>query len=266
MTSQVIKADMEKIKVDYLFEDAVARVILDDGKANILDSIMMKEITDFLESLKGNQDIKLITFEGAGGNFSYGASVAEHTKERAAEMLEGFHQMFFTLIGLHTPTLAKLSGQCLGGGFELPLACNFVFADRTAKIGQPEIILGVFAPPASVMLPLKIGSARADELLITGRIISADEAKSMGLINEVFDDKPAMDTATDEWISKNILRKSASSLRYATKAARASFDFFMLKHLPLFAEMYVKEMMETHDANEGINAFLEKRKPVWKNC
>ncbi|MFH1296718.1 MAG: enoyl-CoA hydratase-related protein [Bacteroidota bacterium] len=257
---------MKKIKVEYLYENTVARVVLDDGKANILDGIMMGEITEFLVSLKNKNDIKLVTFEGAGNNFSYGASVAEHTKEKAAEMLEGFHQMFFALIDLHVPTLAKLSGQCLGGGFELPLACNFIFADKSARIGQPEIILGVFAPPASVMLPLKVGNARADELLITGKIISADEAKSMGLVNEVFEDKEAMDAATDEWIRKNILGKSASSLRYATRAARASFDFFMLKYLPLFADMYVKEMMETHDANEGINAFLEKRKPVWKNC
>lgn len=257
---------MEKIKVEYRFDNSVVRVILDDGKANILDAVMMKEITDLLVSLKRNSEVKLIAFEGAGGNFSYGASVAEHTKERAEEMLEGFHQMFFTLIDLHIPTMAKVSGQCLGGGFELPLACNFIFADQTARIGQPEIILGVFAPPASVMLPLKVGNARAEDLLVTGRIITAEEAKAMGLVNEVFEDKAAMDAATDEWIGKHIVKKSASSLRFATRAARASFDFFMLKHLPAFKEMYVKELMETHDANEGIQAFLERRKPVWKNC
>jgi cyclohexa-1,5-dienecarbonyl-CoA hydratase len=257
---------MQKIKVEFLYDDTVARVILDDGKANILDAIMMGEITAFLTSLKSKKNIKLITFEGAGNNFSYGASVAEHTKDKAAAMLEGFHEMFFTLIELHIPTMAKLSGQCLGGGFELPLACNFIFADKSAKIGQPEIILGVFAPPASVMLPLKVGNVKAEELLITGKIISAEEAKTIGLINEIFDDKAAMEIATDEWIRKNILGKSASALRFATKAARASFDFFMLKNLPDFAGMYVKEMMETHDANEGINAFIEKRKPVWKNC
>jgi len=257
---------MQKIRIEYLYEDTVARVSLDDGKANILDAIMMREITEFLVSLKNKNNIKLVTFEGGGNNFSYGASVAEHTKDKAAEMLEGFHKMFFTLVDLHIPTLAKISGQCLGGGFELPLACNFIFADKSAKIGQPEIILGVFAPPASVMLPMKVGNARAEELLITGKIISADEAKSMGLINEVFEDKAAMETATNDWIKKNILGKSASSLRFATKAARASFDFFMLKHLPYFFELYIKELMETHDANEGINAFLEKRKPIWRNC
>jgi cyclohexa-1,5-dienecarbonyl-CoA hydratase len=256
---------MQKIKVEFQYEDSVARVILDDGKANILDAVMMTEITEFLSSLKNRKEIKLVTFEGNGGNFSYGASVTEHTKDKAPAMLECFHKMFFTLIDLHIPTLAKLSGQCLGGGFELPLACNFIFADRSAKIGQPEIVLGVFAPPASVMLPLKIGAAKAEELLITGKIITAEEAKSIGLINEVFDDAQAMETFTQEWIRKNILGKSASSLRYATRAARASFDYLMLKHLPAFTEMYVKELMETHDGNEGINAFLEKRKPEWKN-
>lgn len=256
---------MEKINVEFVFNNSVAKVVLNDGKANILDRIMMSGITEFLVSLKANKDIKLITFEGAGNNFSYGASVAEHTKDQAAAMLEGFHRMFYLLMELHIPTLAKISGQCLGGGFELPLMCNFIFADKTAKMGQPEVILGVFAPPASIMLPLKVGNARAEELLITGKIISAEEGKSIGLINEVFEDKAALDTASDEWIKKNILGKSASSLRFATRAARASFDFFMQKHLPAFSEMYLKEMMKTHDANEGINAFIEKRKAEWKN-
>ena len=257
---------MQKIKVEFLYDDTVARVILDDGKANILDAIMMGEITAFLTSLKSKKNIKLITFEGAGNNFSYGASVAEHTKDKAAAMLEGFHEMFFTLIELHIPTMAKLSGQCLGGGFELPLACNFIFADKSAKIGQPEIILGVFAPPASVIMPMKIGQAKADELLLTGRVISAVEAKASGLVNEVFADKESMDLAVDAWISKQILGKSASSLRFANKAARANFNAILQKNLDYLKGVYVDELMETHDANEGINAFMEKRKPTWKNC
>lgn len=257
---------MEKIRVEFLYDGTVARVVLDDGKSNILDAVMMSEIEDFLGSLQNLKEVRLITFEGAGGNFSYGASVAEHTKERAPAMLGSFHRMFYTLADLHIPTLAKLSGQCLGGGFELPLACNFIFADRTAKMGQPEILLGVFAPPASVILPLKVGAAKAEELLITGRIIPADEAKSLGLVNEVFDDAAAMEDFTSEWIGKNILRKSASSLRYATRAARISFDHLMKKNLPLLEEMYLNELMKTHDANEGIISFLEKRKPEWKNC
>ena len=256
---------MEKIKVEYTHDNSVARVILDDGKGNVLDNIMMNEMITLLDSFKNMKDIKMITFEGAGNNFSYGASVEEHTKDKAAAMLDSFHKMFYTIIGLHIPTLAKISGQCLGGGFELPLVCNFIFADKSAKVGQPEILLGVFAPPASVMLPLKIGLARAEELLITGRIIGAEEGKAMGLINDVFEDKDQMETALDTWIRKNICGKSASSLKYAVRAARASFDFFLQRNLPLYTDMFIKELMETEDANEGINSFLEKRKPIWKN-
>jgi cyclohexa-1,5-dienecarbonyl-CoA hydratase len=256
---------MQKIEVKYLYENTVARVILNDGKGNVLDSIMMNDLNGLLASFKDKNDLKLITFEGAGKNFSFGASVEEHTKDKAAEMLENFHRIFYNLMDLHIPALAKISGQCLGGGFELPLACNFIFADKSAKVGQPEILLGVFAPPASIMLPLKIGNARAEELLITGKVITAEEGKAMGLINEVFDDRESMETATDVWITNNIIGKSASSIRYATRAARASFDFFMQKNLPAFTELFIKGLMETSDANEGINSFLEKRKPHWKN-
>ncbi len=256
---------MEKIKVVYTHDDSVARIFLDDGKGNVLDNIMMTELISLLSSFKTNKDIKLITFEGAGNNFSYGASVEEHTKDKAAAMLESFHKLFYTIIDLHIPTMARISGQCLGGGFELPLVCNFIFADKTAKVGQPEILLGVFAPPASVMLPLKIGHARAEELLLTGKIIGADEAKAIGLFNDVFEDRDTMDTALDTWIRKNICGKSASSLKYAVKAARSSFDFFMQRNLPVYTNMFINELMETEDANEGINSFIEKRKPLWTN-
>jgi len=256
---------MQKIKVEYLYENAVARIILDDGKGNVLDSIMMNDLNGLLNEFKSKNDLKLITFEGAGKNFSFGASVEEHTKDKAAQMLESFHQIFLTLIELNIPTLSKISGQSLGGGFELCLMCNFIFADETAKVGQPEIMLGVFAPPASIMLPLKIGNAKSDELLITGKIITAEEAKNIGLFNKVFEDKAMMEEAVDEWIQKNILGKSASSLRYATRVARASFNYFMLKNIPTFTDIFIKELMETNDANEGINSFMEKRKAVWKN-
>lgn len=256
---------MQKVKVNYLFEDSVARIILDDGKSNILDIQMMTELTGLLASLKNTPDIKLITFEGAGKNFSFGASVAEHTEELSEKMLKTFHGLFYAIMELNIPTLAKISGNCLGGGFELPLVCNFIFADKTARIGQPEIILGVFAPPASIILPMKVGYLKAEELLLTGKIIGAVEAKDMGLVNEVFEDKENMEQATGEWIKKYILPKSAASLRYAVRAVRLAFNRTMKKSIPVLSEMYNNELMKSVDANEGIKSFLEKRKPVWKN-
>lgn len=256
---------MQKIKVDYTHSNSVARIILDDGKGNILDKIMMSELNELLDSFAEKKDLKLITIEGAGKHFSFGASVEEHTKENAAEMLEQFHKIFYSIIELSVPALVKISGQCLGGGLELALACNFIFADKSAKLGQPEILLGVFAPPASLLLPMKIGNALAEELLITGKSITAEEGKNIGLINEVFESREEMDKTLDEWIDKNILGKSASSLRFAVKAARSSFNKKIEEMLPRLEDMYLNSLMETEDANEGINSFLEKRKPVWKN-
>ncbi len=256
---------MQKIKIEYTHNDSVARIILDDGKGNILDSIMISELLELLNSFRNRNEIKLITFEGAGKHFSFGASVEEHKKEKVSQMLKEFHQLFYTISDLGIPTLAKISGQCLGGGLELALICNFLFADQSAKLGQPEIILGVFAPPASVLLHLKIGNAKAEELLLTGKAISAEDGKSFGLLNEVFEDKDKLSLGADKWIEEFILPKSASSLRYAVKASRKIFNHLLYRMLPELEDFYVNGLMNSADANEGINSFLEKRKPVWKN-
>ncbi len=256
---------MEKLKLEYSHDGAVANILLDDGKGNVLDNVMMLEMLDLFAEFKMNKDIKLITFQGEGRHFSFGASVPEHTKEFAEMMLKTFHKIFFEIIELSIPTMAKISGQCLGGGMELALACNFMFADKTAVLAQPEIILGVFPPPASIMLPLKIGNARAEEILLTGRNINADEGERIGLLNKVFEDKNSLNEGADEWINKNITPKSASSLKYGVMATRATFNYIMSNKLPYLEHLYVGQLMETNDANEGINSFLEKRKPVWKN-
>lgn len=257
---------MEKIKLNYAFDGSVARIILDDGKGNVLDSIMMNELLTSFDEIKQNNNIKLITFEGAGKHFSFGASVEEHTKENCGSMLKSFHQLFYNIVNMSIPTMAKISGQCLGGGMELALVCNFLFADKSAMMGQPEIMLGVYAPPASLLLPMKIASVRAEELLITGASISAEKAKEYGIINDVFDDKDSMNSFIDEWITKNIIPKSASSLRYAVRVARINFKETILTKLPRLEKIYNDELMETNDANEGINSFIKKRKPIWKNC
>jgi len=256
---------MEKVKVEYLHDTSVARVILNAPKGNVMDLIMMQDLQELFNEFETMNDLKLITFEGEGSHFSFGASVEEHRKELAGKMLQNFHSLFYSLINLSIPTAAKVWGQCLGGAMELCLMCNFIFADRTAKFGQPEIVLGVFPPPASLLLPMKIGSARAEELLITGKTISADEAKVSGFVNEVFNDHDSLSAWVDEFIRNYILPKSASSLRYAVKAARKVFNEVLLNELKNLENIYVNEMMETTDSNEGIISFLEKRKPIWKN-
>lgn len=256
---------MKKIRVSYSYDNSIATVQLNDSKGNVLDHIMMEEIQAQLDEWTSDNNLKLIIFEGNGKHFSFGASVEEHQKEFAAAMLRAFHKLFFSLRELSIPTLAKISGQCLGGGMELALMCNFLFADQTAKFGQPEILLGVFPPPASILLPEKIGLARAEEWLITGRTVPADEAFRIGLVTYLYADRSEMDQQTSEWIEQQIIPKSASSLRYAVKAVRVKFNHVIGNFLPALENMYVTRLMETHDANEGISSFLEKRKPNWSN-
>jgi cyclohexa-1,5-dienecarbonyl-CoA hydratase len=161
--------------------------------------------------------------------------------------------------------MALVSGQCLGGGMELAIFCNFLFLDETAQMGQPEIMLGVFAPPASLILPMKVGQTKADDLLLTGRSMKTKEVMQSGLGTKLFDDRQALMDGADAWVEKHILLKSASSLRFANRSARTVFNKTLSATLDELAEIYTTKLMETHDANEGINSFLEKRKPDWKN-
>ena len=255
----------DKILTDSLFDGQVIRLTLNAPKANVLDSIMMSELKAAFDDLRGQPQVKLVQFVGAGDHFCYGASVPEHTRENAPQMLEQFHSLFYALADLAIPTAALISGNCLGGGMELALMCNFIFADRTARLGQPEINLGVFPPPASLLLPMKIGQAKADDIILTGRMLSADESVSMGLVTQLFDDRESLVAGVDKWTERHILPKSATSLKFTVQAARWQFNRELRKRLDKLQKFYVDELMASHDANEGITAFLEKRKPHWEN-
>lgn len=246
-------------------EGAVFKIILNSPKANIMEAAMLGEISAALDGLEGGKDVKLVVFEGAGKHFSFGASVQEHTKDKAAMMLKAFHAVFYQLVRLAVPTMAVVRGQCLGGGMELALFCNFIVADRTAMFGQPEIVLGVFPPPASVMLPRKVGQAHADDLVLTGRSIDALEAHRISLVNILADEGQDAWAVASQWITTHVLPKSASCLRVANRAVRKDFFRRVWEDFPRMESLYLKDLMEGHDANEGINAFLEKRKPEWRN-
>lgn len=257
--------DYRLITCESLFDGAVRKIVLNSPKANILEAAMLTEINSALDAFKAERGLKVIVFEGTGKHFSFGASVPEHTKDKAAMMLRTFHAMFFKLVELAVPTMAIVRGQCLGGGMELALFCNVIVADGTAVFGQPEIVLGVFPPPASVMLPRKVGQANADDLALTGRSIGATEAQRIGLVNLLAEEGSDAWNVASAWIEKHILPKSAACLRIANQAVRMDFFRRILEDLPRMEALYLKELMESHDANEGINAFLAKRKPVWRN-
>ena len=256
---------MEKVLCEKLFDNQVWKIILNDPKGNVVDSIMLRGFQAILDEASKEKHCKLLIFQGAGNHFSFGVSVEEHKAELAAEMLASFHDFFIRLSELAIPVCSLISGQCLGGGLEIASFAHFVFADETARLGQPEIVLAVIAPPGSVILPLKIGHTHAENILLTGRSITAQEAKQMGLVLEVYPDKDTMETRVNEWIQQHILPKSAVALKVATKVVRKRFNERLKEDLRFYESIYMNELMKSHDGKEGLNSFLEKRKPVWKD-
>lgn len=251
-----------KIKLESRFDGQVTTITLNNGKGNIVDKGMMTELICAIDYAAEDNRTKAIVFTGSDDHFSFGASVPEHQKDQAAEMLSTFHSMFRHLIDASIPTIALVRGQCLGGGMELAAFCNWIIAAENAHFGQPEIGLSVFAPVASLLLPRLVGQSAADDLLLAGHFIPASRAREIGLIHSVSAD-PSRDV--DLLLEQHILPKSAKALRLAVKAARYQFNQAFLRDIQVLESIYVNELMITHDANEGIAAFMEKRKPVWKN-
>ena len=223
---------------------------------------MLGELREALSSIGDGTTFLIIDSEGEKA-FSAGASVQDHLGDRVSAMLGEFHDCFRILNRLDLITIALVRGVALGGGCELALACDFVLASDRARFGQPEINLGVFPPVAAYQLSRQLPARKGLELLLTGNSIDAADAQAFGLVNAVFP-LDAFSVAADEWIGR-LRKQSHSSLRLARKAFRmAQVDEFEEK-LELVERFYLDELMKTDDANEGLNAFLQKRKPVWKN-
>ncbi len=241
-------------------DGSLLRLTLSRPKGNILDREMVDALRGEIAITNGREAVRSILIHGAGKHFSFGASVAEHQPVVVNDMLPEFHALFRELQDCGKVFLAAVSGQCLGGGLELAAFCQRVFASPGAALGQPEIKLGVIAPVASVILPYRLGQARADDLLLTGRSVGAEEALTLGLVDELAEDPLAAATA---WHSKHIKPLSAAALRHGVLAARTGLRRGLREDLADIERFYLSDLMSTHDAPEGIASFLEKREPQW---
>lgn len=244
-------------------DGAVLRLELASPPGNVLDAATTAELRRAVTGARDRAGLKLILFTGAGKHFSFGASVEEHRPDQVADMLREFHGLFRDLMDTDIPTLALVRGQCLGGGLELAAFCDWLFAVEGATLGQPEIKLGVFAPMGSLLLPRRCG-ARGADLLLTGRSVDAIAALTLGLVDEVFPPEDC-DRLLDQWIRDEILPLSAASLRRARRAARWEFHRVLREGIDELERLYLEDLMSTEDAVEGIEAFLEKRAPAWRN-
>lgn len=238
---------------------AVLRVVFANGKGNVLDTATCDALRGTLAEAQLDPRLACVVLEGEGRHFSFGASVPEHAPDRVAEMLPRFHALIRDLVDFPAPLVALIRGQCLGGGLELAAACSFLLATDDARFGQPEIQLGVFAPAGSVLLPLRVAPAVAEDLLLTGRSIDATEAHRLGLVAAVVEGEDGLQA----WLGRHIVPRSAAALRFALKASRSGMRDAVKRRLAWVEQLYLEELMQTHDAAEGIAAFLERREPAW---
>ena len=252
-----------KIRVERLDDGALWRVSLASPKGNVVDAAMTAELTELFRSAAAAKELRAVVLTADGPHFSFGASVEEHRKEQVRSMLEGFHGLFRQMADSGIPVIAAVRGCCLGGGLELAAFCQRIFAHPEASFGQPEIVLGVFAPVGSAILPDRIGRGAADDLLLSGRTVKANEALAMRLVDALADDP---EEAALAWAREHLLPRSASSLRFATRASRLRFVEEFTETIDALERLYLDHLMETKDANEGIGAFLEKRKAEWSHA
>jgi cyclohexa-1,5-dienecarbonyl-CoA hydratase len=241
------------------------RLVIDAPKANLVSIAVMRELRRALEAVPREPAIKLVTIEGAGDHFSFGASVEEHRPGLIHTTLTELHGLIGELLAAPVPTAALVRGRCLGGGFELALACDLVFAGTTAMLGVPEIALGVFPPAAAALLPLRVGPSRAASAILTGRVSPVDVWAAAGLI-EVMAPPQELGAAVDHWFEAHLAPRSAAALRCAAVASRATLRRQVELVLPELERLYLDTLMKTHDAVEGIEAFLARREPVWSNA
>lgn len=249
------------VRVEPLEGGAVLRVVLAGGKGNIIDRVMTEALAAVVAAVRADPAVKAVVLEGDGGHFSFGASVPEHLPDQVEGMLTRFHRMLLDLIEASVVVVAAVRGRCLGGGLELVMTCHRVVAHPTALLGQPEIVLGVVAPFASAFLAERVGRPAAEDLCLTGRTVGADEALRMRLVDELAEDPTAAALA---WIRTHLLPKSASTLRFAVRAARRALAARLRADLDALERLYLDDLMATEDAREGLDAFLAKRPPVWR--
>ena len=249
---------------DWLEHDAgLLRLRLNRPKANIVDAEMIAALDGALLAWRTQTTLRAVLLDAEGPHFSFGASVQEHLPASCAAMLASLHGLVLRMLEFPVPILVAVRGQCLGGGLELALSGGPIFAAPDAQFGQPEIALGVFAPAASVLLPYRVNQPSAEDMLFSGRSIGATEAHAIGLVHTVFEDP---EIAALAYFEQHLAGKSAAALACAVAALRAPVIREVRQRLGEVERLYVERLMATRDANEGLSAFLAKRKPHWEHC
>ena len=244
-------------------EKRVATLTLRRPPLNILDIALCRALTSDIHGLAGLDEVGVLVLAGAGKAFSAGVDIAEHKPPTAHDSLHAFHDLCRAILEFPRPTIARVHGAALGGGCELVLACDLAIAAASARLGQPEIQLGVFPPFAAVLLPRLAGRRAAMETILWGEPLPAGEALRLRLVSEV-----VPDDRLDARVAERAARAASLSgvaLRATRKAIRRGAIGPIDDALRAVEEQYLRDLMRSDDAVEGLDAFLEKRPPVWRH-
>jgi cyclohexa-1,5-dienecarbonyl-CoA hydratase len=250
----------EFIKIEQ--SEGLATLFLNRPPVNVLNISMIEEIIQGIRRIKSDPDARLLLLRGEGKCFSAGMDVADHLPDKVHTMFVRMHQLMWEIAEMEIPSISALHGSALGGGLEMAMMADFAYASANCKLGQPEINLGVFPPVAVAYFSELIGVRNANDLILTGRIISADEGHRMGLLNGVFSD--ADFEKHIKAVAGGLLKHSKAALKVTKHALRQSRVGFLEK-LKAAEQIYLEDLMNTQDALEGLNAFLQKRPPNWRH-
>ncbi len=249
----------------YQKSNAVARIIINRPPYNVLDIKTIAEMNTAFDDAYADNSVKAIVVTASGNKaFSAGVDVADHTPDKMDQMLSTFDTLCYRLITTDKPTVAVVNGVALGGGCEVALACDMIIASEKSQLGQPEIKVGVYPSAAVALLPRMIGWKPSLELLLTGDNISAAEAKAIGLVNVVVPEGE-LEGAVEKFLGR-LTDKSLAVLKATKRAYIKALDLPLKDAMASVEKDYKNDLMKTEDAVEGIKAFMERRKPVWKNA
>ncbi len=251
--------EVSRVAVDT--QPPVARISLNNPPLNVIDIPLMEELSSALEEACARPDVSVVILQGAGTVFSAGVDVAAHTPDNVSNMLTGFHAIMHAIVNSRKVIVAAVQGHALGGGAELAMVCDMVITTANAKWGFPEIKLGCYPPVAVTALAALIGQKQASDLILTGRTINGMEAARIGLATRAVPEG-GLNSAVSEVVEQ--LSKLSPAALGVTKHAMYNWSAIHFdKGIVRAEQIYLEELVKTQDAQEGINAFLEKRQPKW---
>ncbi|HTR47411.1 MAG TPA: enoyl-CoA hydratase/isomerase family protein [Verrucomicrobiae bacterium] len=248
-----------KVKAD----SEVARITLDRPDHNLLNERMLAELASAINILGDRNEVKLMVLDSAGKTFCGGIEIGEYTQRRVFQLLDAFHGAFAAMLDTSKPLLVVVNGPAYGGGAELAALGDLVIATPKARFAQPEIKLGVFPPLAAAVLPYILGPKQALELVLTGEAMSAERARELGLVNWLVAENE-LEKKVEE-ISAKVTAQSGPVLTMAKKAILGSLGLPLRDGVRNSMKVFLNELAELEDSQEGLRALVEKRAPKWKN-